>query len=426
MFEMFDGQNDSVTERQSGSPQPRVVSVDEAVSQHLSQAYWDWRAVFDRDPMSNPLQHPDVVLAELASMRPSPSSECVLIVEDSDGEARSVGVLIPKWIRTQQAGGLGPGWTLHGLRLAGGRFLSERESLDQLIRMIEAAARYCTNVGADFLLIEDLDEASLLHHAVGCDSVHGCRQFTSHDFQARRYVDFPRVESDYWATFSSRSMSKFRRNLKKLGRTRLERVTSLEQIPEFLRYAHEISRHSWQSRQFGLRIRNDESELRQLAALADNGMLRSYLWWVEDQPAAFAVCNQHQGCFRYEEIAYRVQFGQFSPGRTMLQQIVEDLWRYDPPRCLDFGGGDAEYKQQFANRESRSGTVWLVPPTWRAGLTLSYLKACRRIRAGFRSLVKQSGLGTRARQWVRSRGAAVTCEQESISQAVVTPAARPS
>jgi CelD/BcsL family acetyltransferase involved in cellulose biosynthesis len=182
----------------------------------------------------------------------------------------------------------------------------------------------------------------------------------------------------------------------------LERITSIEQIPDFLDAAHSISKQSWQSRQFGLRIRNDDAELRQLSALAENGLLRSYLWWIEDQPAAFAVCNQHGGCFRYEEIAYCAEFGQFSPGRTMLQQIVEDLLRYDSPACLDFGGGDAEYKQQFANRESRSGTVWLVAPTWRAGMSLSYLKLCRRLRSAGRSLIKRAGLATTARQWIRA------------------------
>ena len=92
----------------------------------------------------------------------------------------------------------------------------------------------------------------------------------------------------------------------------------------------------------------------------------------------------------------------------MLQQIVEDLLRHNSPKYLDFGGGDAEYKQQFANRESRSGTVWLVPPTWRANWSLKYLNACRKVRSTVRSLIKKSGLGTRARQWVRSSGAAAS------------------
>lgn len=381
---------------------PVVVPIDEAVAQHISQVYWDWRAAFDHDPLASPLQHPDYVLAELAAGRTTSPLQPVAILEDSDRDQPVLGILIPKMVRTSIVGGIGPSWTLHGLRLAGGRFLGERTSVEQQRRLLRCVVQYAAAYHADFLLIEDLDQQSVLFQAAHDRAFHEALQFATHESQPRRYIDFPSTAEDYWQTFSSRSLSKFRRNLKKFGKTRLERVTSIEQIPDFLKSAHDISLQSWQSRQFGLRIRNDEAELRQLTALAQHGMLRSYLWWIEDKPAAFAVCNQHRGCFRYEEIAYCAEFAQFSPGRTMLHQIVEDLLSHDCPTCLDFGGGDAEYKQQFSNRESRSGTIWLVPPSRRARWTLSYLKVCRRLRSAGRELIKKAGLATRARQWFRS------------------------
>jgi CelD/BcsL family acetyltransferase involved in cellulose biosynthesis len=405
---MNDFSNDQRHTTTAGLPTvvaPVVYAIDEAVTDHISQVYWNWKSAFQRDSDASPLQHPDFVIAELTSATRSKHSP-LLVHEVSGPNASTMGVLLPKSIRTAQVGGIGPGWKLHGLRLAGGRFLGSTTSPEQQARLLKRAVEHVAEVGAAFLLIEDLDETSLLHRTVQDHASHGCQVFATHDVQPRRYIDFPATEAEYWATFSSRSLSKFRRNLKKFGQTRLQRITSIEQIPDFLEAAHFISKQSWQSRQFGLRIRNDDAELRQLSALAENGLLRSYLWWVEDKPAAFAICNQQGGCFRYEEIAYCAEFGQFSPGRTMLQQIVEDLLRHDSPTYLDFGGGDAEYKQQFANRESRSGTVWLVPPTWQASLSLSYLKLCRRLRSAGRSLVKKSGLATTARQWIRSRGAA--------------------
>ncbi len=382
---------------------PRIVPMDEAVRQHVSQAYWDWLALFDRDPHANPLQQADYVLAELDHARAGSKLEPVLVRAGTDSECAALGILIPKVIRTAQVGGIDPSWKLHGLRLAGGRFLSEHESFQSQSSLLAAATQHCQTVGADFLLVEDLDEGSPLFEAVKNEAAHGCRLFASHDVQPRWRIRFPATADEYWKTFSSRSLSKFRRSLKKFGNVRLERITSLEQLPEFLRAAHEISKLSWQTRLFGLRIRNDDAELRQMSILAEHGLLRSYLWWIEGKPAAFAICNQHRGCFRYEEIAYCREFAQLSPGRVMLQQIVEDLLRHDSPQTFDFGGGDAEYKRQFANLESRSGTVWLVPPTWRAALSLTYLKSCRRLRAAARSVVHACGLATRARQWIRRR-----------------------
>jgi hypothetical protein len=425
MSELFDHHRES----QTAVPQPAgpvVVLIDEAVSQHLSQVYWDWRAAFDRDPQACPLQHPDYVLAELTSGKVESHLNAVLVRDECQRDQCSIGVLLPKTVQTRQVGGLGPNWALQGLRLAAGRFLGASLSLEQQSRLLNAATHHAAHAGAEFLLIEDLEVATPLHLAVLDVREHQCQLFTTHEFQPRHFVDFPDSEAAYWSTFSSRSLSKFRRNLKKFGTTRLERVTEIDQIPDFLRAAHDISRQSWQSRQYGLRIRNDETELRLLSALAQNGLLRSYLWWINGQPAAFAVCSQNRGCFRYEEIAYRAEFGQFSPGRTMLHQIVEDLLQHDSPECLDFGGGDAEYKQQFANRSSASGTVWLVPPTWRASWSLSYLKTCRAVRAAARTLVEKSGWHTKVRQWIRS-GSANTepnTNQKSGEAAEPSPSSR--
>ncbi|MBS0207217.1 MAG: GNAT family N-acetyltransferase [Planctomycetes bacterium] len=424
MSDLFDKQRQPETTLPATNG-PVVVPIDDAVSQHLSQVYWDWRVAFDRDPQSNPLQHPDYVLTELATSRVPARLNPVLVREESQPGQFTVGILVPKSVRTNQVGGIGPGWTLQGLRLAGGRFLATNSSPAQVERLLKRATQHVAESNADFLLIEDLDQSTTLYAAVQNGELHGCQRFATHEFQPRRYVDFPASEAEYWSTFSSRSLSKFRRNLKKFGRTRLECVTELEQIPDFLQSAHEISRQSWQSRQYGLRIRNDDAELRQLSVLAQHGMLRSYLWWIDDKPAAFAVCNQHAGCFRYEEIAYCSEFGQFSPGRTMLQQIVEDLLRHDSPKILDFGGGDAEYKQQFANRSSTSGTIWLVPPAWRARCSLSYLKSCRQLRSVCRRLIKKSGLGTSARQWIRAGGAAHPADSIPITNDVAQATSNP-
>lgn len=397
---------------------PRVLPIDAALQQHLSQGYWDWQAQFDRDPQASPLQHPDFVLAEWAGVRTRSPLEPVLLRAGTDGECVALGILIPKSIRSGQVGGVGPSVLLHGLRLAGGRFLSELDSYETQSSLLDTATKHCRAVGAAFLLIEDLDERAPLWGAVKNEAAHGCRLFATHETQPRWRIQFPATADEYWKTFSSRSLSKFRRSLKKFSNVRLERVSTLEQLPDFLSAAHEISRESWQTRQFGLRIRNDEAELREMSILAQHGLLRSYLWWIDGRPAAFALCNQHRGCFRYEEIAYRQEFAQFSPGRVMLQQIVEDLLQHDSPQTFDFGGGDAEYKRQFANVESRSGTVWLVPRTWRAGAALAYIHAGRRLRSVARIVVQKFGWATQARQWIRRGGTTVTERSDDETEKV--------
>lgn len=385
--------NAKVTPRES-----HVIPIDEWKS------FSDWYSLFDRDPGANPLQYPDYVLGELVGRDRADAIQPALVRLGTETEADGIGILIPKSVRTGQVGGVGPGWTIRGFRLAGGTFLTTRDSLEDQLSLLSATVRHCVRVGADFLLIEDLLEESTLYQAVRKESAQGFHLFPAREIQPRWRIEFPAREEDYWTTFSGRTRRAFRTRLKKFGQTRLERITDIIQIPHFLAAANEISKQSWQSRQFGLRIRNDESELRCLSILARQGFLRSYMWHVEDQPVAFAICHQHAGCFRYEEIAYNASFSALSPGETMLQQIVEDLYRNDPPRIFDFGGGDAEYKRRFGNLESRSQSLWLVPSTWRGSTTLAYLNGCRRLRSCARGAIRTCGLATKARQWLRYGG----------------------
>ena len=365
----------------------------------------EWQSMFDRNPGASPFQHAAYVQTEIDDLPPS-GLKPVLLQSGSGDDSQGLGVLIPKRVRTGKVGGLGPGWNLSGLRLSGESFLTVDDSVASQSALLSVATKHCTSVGADFLLIEDLDEQSPLFQAVQDVATHGCRLFIARNSQPRWRIDLPAKEEDYWKTFSPRTRRTFRNNLKRMGQTHLERITDASQVPGFLIDAHEISKQSWQSRQFGLRIRNDQSELQRLTVLAQLGFLRSYVLKVADKPAAFAFCHQRNGYFRYEEVAYCAEFSPYSPGVTALQQIVEDLYRDALPRCFDFGGGDAEYKRQFGNRESRSQSIWLVPPTWRAGASLAWLNGCRNLRSLGRHAVKSSGLATKARQWLRYGGRA--------------------
>ena len=380
-----------------------VMPIDEATIRHQSSLYWEWKSAFEHDPAASPLQHPDIVLAELAKSK-SPSRMTPVAICDQSTPYRTVlAILLPKLIRTSQVGGVGPDRRLEGLRLVGGRMLGQVASLEQEQLLLQSAALFATEIQADFLLIEDLDEASKLSAFVRDQTIHDCLLFVTHEFQPHHYIDFTASEQEYLETFSSHSRKLFRRALRKCSHAHLERVTEVHQLPDFLQAAHEISRQSWQSQQFGMRVRNDEAEFDQMAALAIQGLLRCYLFRIDGMPAAFAVGNQHAGCFRYEETAFAPQFRHLSPGRTMFLQIIADLFHHNPPKSLDFGLGDAEYKRQFANRTTQSGTLWLVPPTLRARMSLAHLNVCRCLRSAIYSTIKQSGLGTKARQWIRSK-----------------------
>ena len=369
--------------------------VEEADRQHLSQTYWRWCELFDRDSASRLPQHPDLLFAES-------SSEVVLCMATRAGQVIALGILAAKSIGLRQAGGFGFKTRLHGFRLVGNRVLG---TADELLtkQVLAACATYAREQRAMFLLIEDLERHDVLFMAAESLEQDGFRRFSPTGIQERLKIEFPPNPLDYWTKFSSKTRNTFKRKQKKIGTTRLVRISQPDQIPEFLEAAHTISQRTWQSEKLGLRIHNNEHELRFFTFLATHQSLRSYLLFVDEKPAAFLIGTQHNGLFSYEEVGYDREFSDRSPGQVLLLQVLDDLLSDQPPRVFDFGGGSADYKQLFATTTSASGTLWLVPPGVRPQLCLAYLRACRFVDRTARAVVKKLGATTLLRQLIRGK-----------------------
>ncbi len=378
----------------------RVAPLDAAWHDHLSQPYWEWRQLYGRAVVAAPMQHPDHVLGE-ARHAPHLKLQPVVIFAERNGQCVGAAPLIPKVCQTRRVGSIGVNQRVPGLRLAGNDFLVADADPAVTAALFDAALQHVVQAGAAFLLIEDLDDQTVLAQSVTEKTPKTWLPFRHAGIQPRRRIQLPSTAAEYWNRFSTKTRSTFRRKLKKFGETRLERITDVADVPRFLEIAHQISLQTWQTRQLGLRVRNNAEELELLSILAREGLLRSYLWFSNGEPVAFLIGNQDKGGFHYEEVGYATPFAKHSPGQMMLIQVMDDLFAKDRPEWFDFGGGDADYKQMFASHESRSGTLWLWPPTLSNLATVNYVRGCRRVRQTARRAVVTLGMASRARQWVR-------------------------
>jgi CelD/BcsL family acetyltransferase involved in cellulose biosynthesis len=397
-----------LADRPVASPTPAPLAKSSVATHALSTGVYDrlipeWLALFERDAQASAWQHPRVVMAECRCL-PLASREPLLIGCRREEELTGAAILLPKSIGTRQAGALGPGWNLNGYRLVGSRLMNAKRSATTDDELWRATLDAVSRQDADFLLIEDLDQCSPLTERLRDTLPAGWKAFVPNGWQARLRIRFPEDGHGYWDQFSKKTLATFRRKLKKFGATRLERITHADQVPDFLAKAHDISRQTWQSRRLGLRIRNSDAERSSLTALADAGLLRSYLWYSNGEPAAFCLGNQAHGVFNYEEVGYATRFARFSPGQMLIVQMINDLLDHDRPVWFDFGGGDADYKRMFANHLSDSGTVWLTPPTWKACVSLCWIQSGRTLTQTIRRTMATLGLATRVRQWIRYGG----------------------
>lgn len=348
--------------------------------------------------------HPDVLCSEPCSSR-DPQFHVIW------NEARKAGgVITNKSLPVGRVVGRRVPLTAHGMRLVGNHLLGS-DVPEDAFGLIHEIFDSLADLHCDFLLIEDVEVRSPVWKALRRLGDAGASLFLPNGLQARLKIHLPNSMDEYWKQFSSKSRYNLRRTVKMAGDIKTQRIERVDQLEEFLTAAHRISANSWQAQRLGVRVSNDDEQLRKFVTLANAGLLRCYLLSTgathelsEDRPIAFVIGTQCNGYYSYEEIAYDQEFSENSPGKVLLIKLLEDLYAHKTPRCLDFGGGDAEYKQTFANHRSRSGNVLLMANTLRGRASHAAMKSTRGIDRMLRSAVAQFGLKTRLRQWFRKRG----------------------
>jgi hypothetical protein len=107
----------------------------------------------------------------------------------------------------------------------------------------------------------------------------------------------------------------------------------------------------------------DNSIMRQrLAMAADKGWLRAYLLYVDDKPCAFWIGTLYGKVFHLDFTGYDSTFKRYEPGTILFMRMIEDLTNSKVEE-IDFGFGDAFYKQRFGDQHWIESSVYIYAPT---------------------------------------------------------------
>ena len=149
---------------------------------------------------------------------------------------------------------------------------------------------------------------------------------------------------------------------------------------------------------------SDSGVERELTALAlARGWFRGFVLYVDEKPCAFWHGIRYGRVFSTGPTGYDPAFGTHRVGTYVLGRRVEELSREEDLDWIDFGFGDAEYKQHFGDDSwlEEDVLVWARRPRpIRLNATRTVLLAADR---AARSLLGRRGLLARVRRLWRDR-----------------------
>lgn len=149
---------------------------------------------------------------------------------------------------------------------------------------------------------------------------------------------------DFYQSLSSRRRYDHRRSIKKASALGLvdfqANVPTRESALELLEVAIDVEDRSWKGR--------NGSSLKRNAALADffraystgaaaRGVLRVFLQYIGNKPAAMALCIEEYDALWFLKIGYDEEFREYSPGILQLMNIIEYCFNNNIARIEHLG-----------------------------------------------------------------------------------------
>jgi CelD/BcsL family acetyltransferase involved in cellulose biosynthesis len=121
-----------------------------------------------------------------------------------------------------------------------------------------------------------------------------------------------------------------------------------DEIDLVFRDAEAVSTKTYQH---GLGVGFEDDPLqRNLVGLSlERGWFRGYVLYLEGAPRAFWFGTVYNGTFHTGRTGFDPAYGDYHPGTFLLVRMIQDMCDDDAVDVIDYGFGDAEYKQTFGS-----------------------------------------------------------------------------
>jgi hypothetical protein len=186
-------------------------------------------------------------------------------------------------------------------------------------------------------------------------------------------INFPDTVEKFYQGLSKSLRGELRRKRKKLfedfeGKVTVKCYQDLRDLASALPHLEEIAKKTYQ-RGLGVGFQDTPQMRRRLELCAAMGWLRIYVLYIEGIPRSFSAGTVYDSVYTTDYIAYDPAFRDYYLGKLLLVEVIEHCYR-ENVRAIDFGFGQAEYKERFGNCTLTESSVYIFAPSLR-GLALN-------------------------------------------------------
>ena len=287
----------------------------------------------------------------------------------------------------------------------------EQQSSDELVRVIverlaggDADAAYFSHIPQDSALALSLKRVP---------GIFGRDVFPT--MQVHRSLKVPANVDSFYASLSPKVRKNQKWQAKKLseafeGCLEVRSLRRPEDLDTVFRHVDQIASTTYQ-RGMGVGFADTPEMRGRMQLAAQRGWLQVFLLYVAGRPAAFWVGSRYSGRFFSDFMGYDAAHAKYSPGMYLILKGIEHFCEeagQERIEEIDFGLGDAQYKQVLATSSWTEGSCYIYSSNFR-GATLNLSRMLTGVvDRSARTILRQLKLEDRVKTGWRKRLARVT------------------
>ena len=188
--------------------------------------------------------------------------------------------------------------------------------------------------------------------------------------QIHRKMTLPGKGEEFWPRFSPKFRKNQRWQARKLlndhsGNVTIRCFRESSELGRMVCDVEHVARKTYQ-RSLGVGFVDTTVMRQQLETKAAKGWLRAYVLYVSGRPCAFWLGALYKATFHSDSMGYDPEYSKYSPGMYLIMRVIEDISNQGEVRAIDFGLGDAQYKQILGNVQWQDVSAYIFGPTLRS------------------------------------------------------------
>ena len=173
------------------------------------------------------------------------------------------------------------------------------------------------------------------------------------------------------------------------GKVSWQWIKQFDDIPGLATRLEAVAARTYQ-RGLGAGFVNDEEHQQRYSLFADRGQLRVQMLEIEGQVKAFWIGTVYKNVFHSAETGYDPDFRIYELGTLIFFKMADELVR-EGVLQIDFGLGDAFYKERYGDESLREATINVFSPNFKGLLLRSISQSANMVDKTLRGLLQKTG-----------------------------------